>query len=191
MSDTLYTGASRWVIFDDMADSRFDATEDGRRLFLPHGVFGSARVLPDAETEAQLRRHVKREVKYALPAAAVAAGILATWGLPWIVLPWLLYIVVCLTIQGRLVSGLPILPRRRPFRTRFTRIAASHRRSTLRVFLGVCLFFAADGLFLAVTASDGRHLAFGGAAAVVFGAFSLLYAYVLRLKDPERAVAER
>lgn len=171
--------------FEAISNSGFKRDEHAMTVFYPWGVLGRGRVLPDAETETQLRRFVRyynMAAVVSIIAVAVLLGALVSLAL----LPGL-FVIYRIRMQTLLAdcrfSDEPLT-----LDESYGNTAAGLSGTTLKLLLGCSALFvlAGLGMFFAAIFAGHLNLMFSGLSAVLFfGICCGVFLYMIRLRNQD------
>jgi hypothetical protein len=169
--------------FDGLANSGFKQDAEGRELFYPHGMLGKGRVLPDAQTAAELRAKLVTFYKVlmfgGIPLIAVAVGL--PGGKTVVVI---CAVIVCFGTWfwlRNLTKDLPIAGERLTYGEAQRNAARGHS------YLGLILLSVMSWLFVVVgivllMLDDAEVRIIGGATVILFGACLCLFVWMIVAK---------
>lgn len=172
--------------FTYLAEQSFKTDAEGQRVFYSGGPWSRPYIIPDEETERRLFR------KHLWFMRIVMGGLILIMPFLLVTFPiinkdpiiFLIYIVG-ITVASRIISYLVFrselsklsrTPTRIPLKNFYLNTADKHSLVKLILGLACCLLFVVGGLFL-----DGDPY-ISGFCIVLFGIFSLAWAYMLYLK---------
>jgi hypothetical protein len=169
--------------FDGLTNSAFKQDAEGREIFYPHGMLGKGRVLPDAQTAAELRAKLVTFCKAlmfgGIPLIAVAIGLP---GGKQVVL--IAGAVVCIATWfwlRHLTKDYPIAGERLGYMEAQRNAARGHSTLGLILLSVISWLFVVGGIVLLML-DDTEVRIIGGATVILFGACLCLFVWMIVAK---------
>ena len=165
--------------FDGLVNASFKTDKQGTTLFYKWCVLGNAYIIPNADKESEIRKFLMLYYKVSLPLIIGAGTLLKLIFAVLLCIPLFIWFQIKIS---SLTKGLTISNEKLTIKESYTNSARGHKKSTLWLLFILSILFVISGLIILLAAKDLNGKLIGAGCVIFFGACSVVYIYMLKIK---------